>query len=476
MRLSIFYRLNLGYLVIILVMGTVIAYSVLKLQELNKETTRIFSVDERLLTLKSKLADSILSQLEYEKKYSITKDAVFRDQSATARKDFSTYFKEAAILADTSLTKASLETIWSSYQRYQSSADATMSGTVTTQGLADSKNEKIVEEILTELKKIENDTSQNISMRMGELSVATGNAHRFAVLMFVVAVVFVIIISVTITRRITSPLKELIYKTDEISRGLFEGNLNISSPPEIAELAKAVNIMCDKLKEVDTMKTDFFSTMSHELRTPLASIKEGISLLHGSDAESNTAKRERLVSILSEETNRLIDMVNRLLDLSKMEAGMMPYHFNREDLVPLIEQAIMEITPLTETKKLRVVKTIDKDLPRVNLDRERILQALRNLIGNAIKFCRDEGQITVTVRKKGETIECLIHDTGPGIPAESLNKIFEKFHQSSLKPSDWKGTGLGLALVKHIIKAHGGNVWAESEIGQGSTFTFALPV
>jgi two-component system sensor histidine kinase GlrK len=116
------------------------------------------------------------------------------------------------------------------------------------------------------------------------------------------------------------------------------------------------------------------------------------------------------------------------------------------------------------------------ELPLVKMDGERILQALRNLIGNAVKFTQKGGQVTVSIRLANSEIEVSVADTGPGIPKENLALIFEKFHQVPLKDSGkMKGTGLGLAIVKHIITAHGGRVWAESQLGQGSTFIFLLP-
>jgi two-component system sensor histidine kinase GlrK len=224
------------------------------------------------------------------------------------------------------------------------------------------------------------------------------------------------------------------------------------------------------------MKSDFFSSMSHELRTPLSSIKEGINLLQEGVGGVTTDKQNRLLAILTAESNRLINLVNSLLDLSKMEAGMMTYAFQEGRLGPLIERVIVEMAPLVEAKKISLEAKMGPELPLVKMDGERILQALRNLIGNAVKFTQKGGQVTVSIRLANSEIEVSVADTGPGIPKENLALIFEKFHQVPLKDSGkMKGTGLGLAIVKHIITAHGGRVWAESQLGQGSTFIFLLP-
>jgi len=235
--------------------------------------------------------------------------------------------------------------------------------------------------------------------------------------------------------------------------------------------------MCRKLRELDRMKADFFSSMSHELRTPLTSIKEGTGMLLEGVGGSITEKQRKLLNILSEESNRLIELVNSLLDLSKMEAGMMRYDLAPTSLAPLIRKATVELGPLVEAKRIRLEAKITEDLPLVQADGERILQALRNLIGNALKFTPDGGRVAVSAARKNGEVEVRVADTGPGIAPESLSTIFDKYQQGSIQGSGrFQGSGLGLAIVRHIIASHGGRVWAENEAGRGSTFIFVLPV
>ena len=224
------------------------------------------------------------------------------------------------------------------------------------------------------------------------------------------------------------------------------------------------------------MKADFFSSMSHELRTPLTSIKEGTGLLLDGVGGDTTEKQRKLLSILAEESNRLISVVNSLLDLSKMEAGMMAYDFEITHVEPLIKRAIAEITPLVEAKGIRLENEMDGSLPPLRMDPERILQVLRNLLGNAVKFTPKGGLVRVAAKPADGKLAISVKDSGPGIPAESLTSIFEKFNQGSRQaPHARQGTGLGLAIANSIITSHGGKIWAESELGQGSTFIFVLP-
>jgi two-component system sensor histidine kinase GlrK len=224
------------------------------------------------------------------------------------------------------------------------------------------------------------------------------------------------------------------------------------------------------------VKADFFSSMSHELRTPLTSIKEGTGLLLDGVGGDTTEKQRKLLSILAEESNRLISVVNSLLDLSKMEAGMMAYDFEITHVDPLIKRAIAEITPLVEAKGIRLENEMDGTLPPLKMDPERILQVLRNLLGNAVKFTPKGGLVRVAAKPSNGKLAISVKDSGPGIPAESLTSIFEKFNQGSRQtPHARQGTGLGLAIANSIITSHGGKIWAESELGKGSTFIFVLP-
>jgi len=169
-------------------------------------------------------------------------------------------------------------------------------------------------------------------------------------------------------------------------------------------------------------------------------------------------------------------MLDSLLDLSKMEAGMLNYQFETVNLDPLIRRAVAEIAPLVEAKQIVVETAIDGPLPPAKLDPERMLQVLRNLIGNAVKFTPKGGQVTVTATPVDGKLQVSVQDSGPGIPAENLTAIFEKFQQGNHKGTHTRpGTGLGLAIAKNIITSHGGEIWAESQFGQGSKFFFVLP-
>lgn len=480
MRLTIFWRLIIGYLIIFILVMMVGVYAIIQLRQFNTVTQYILNVDNRILEYEKKLLDLTLSQHRFLKKYIITRDQNLYNQFFSAKEAFSRNLDMAFAVSDTPVHQDILIKIRGYQNRYQSLVrkenDLIQSREIYSKKEYEKEKERLIDGILKELELLEIRVQQDAHQRMKEQGEAGDSARYIAVILASLALGSVVIISFLITRSITRPLGLLRLKTREISEGIFKSDLKISSSPEISELAQAFNLMVHRLSTLEKMKSDFFSTMSHELRTPLTSIKEGIALLQEEAAGPITEKQKKLLAIVAQESHRLIDLVNSSLDLSKMEAGMMIYRFEQADLVFLIDKVIVEMGPLVQAKKIRLEAEVKTKLPRIKMDQERILQVLRNLIGNAVKFTPEGGRIAVFAGLAGQSVKVAVRDTGPGIPENDLATIFNKFHQVTPEKSyQIKGSGLGLAIVKHIIISHGGRVWAESKLGQGSTFYFVLP-
>ena len=479
MRLSLFSRLVIGYLAVFALVMAVSLYALVKLRQFDEITQSILKTDNPVLDYEKKLADSLLSEIRYERKFIISKDEALYREFVKFKGDFERYADEASTVADPNAAGI-FNQIKRDHQRYQELFSKEMTQLKMRQNYPQTwyKTEKgkAADSILEALDRLKSDTQQDTYKKVRNFADAGGRARQAAMVITLASLIFILVISFVITRSITKPIAILKNKTREIAQGKLDGNLQISSPPEIRELAAAFNLMCQKLNEVEKMKADFFASMSHELRTPLTSIKEGTGLLLEGVGGATTDKQQRLLTIVAEESHRLINLVNSLLDLSKMEAGMMTYNFEKSGLMPLINKAVVEITPLVEAKEIKLETEIAAGLPTVRVDRERILQALRNLIGNAVKFTPKAGRVKVAVRSIDDTVEVSVWDTGPGIAPEHLKTIFDKFHQGTLKGAfSANGTGLGLAIAKHIIISHGGQIWAENHPIQGSTFIFVLP-
>jgi two-component system sensor histidine kinase GlrK len=456
------------------------AYALSQLSHFRKVTGGILQNDSRMRELEQNLADSILTLTRYERKYIITKDKELHNQFMIAERNVGKRIHEAMSIADTARKREILTRIKDHYARYRAvfhkEAGLIRKDMPYAQDRYGREKKKAVDGLLRELKNLKLYTEQDTYEKIRQLDQSGAKANKIAVVMSVSFILAGIIISIFITGSITRPLSFMRKKTRQVAGGDFESNLDLSDPPEIGELARDFNRMCSKLQEADKMKSDFFSLMAHELRMPLASIKEGTDLLLRGMGEDLKEKRKEVLTIIAEESNHLIELVNSLLDLSKMEAGMIALRREESDIRSLVNKAVYGMRPLSMAKNVSIETEMPGELSFVPMDEERILQALRNLIGNAVKFTPGGGRITISVRPAAEGVGVSVADTGPGIPPEDLRTIFDKFQQANMTGyNKIKGTGLGLAIVKHIVNAHGGKVWVESEMGRGSTFGFLLP-
>ncbi len=472
-RNGVLSRCAAGYLAVFLLLGASNVYAVLKLHHLGSTTIPGLKADIRVLECQKMLIDEMLSEMRYERKYLLTLDARLYDEFREANVAFHKYMAEGHAAAHTR-HKDFFGTVETRHSRYESLVNAELarvrSNLPYDRAQYQMEKDRESDAVLEGLRTLGGYGREDAHQRIAMVNEAGNSTLGFTVWCLVFTALFSLLVSFVVTRSINEPLAKLVNKTREIAAGVFQGNLDITSPSEVSELAQAFNAMCERLAEVDGMKNEFLSLVSHELRTPLTTVKEGTSLLLEGICGNVTEKQGQLLRILSSETGRLIEMVNSILDLSKMEAGMMAYSFDSRSIVPLIDQVLTEMAPLVEARKIVLKKEVAPDLPHLAIDGDRMLQALRNLVGNAVKFTPEGGQVSVSAQRAEGGVEVSVRDTGPGIPENKLVTIFEKFSGSDRK----RGTGLGLAIVKHIIDAHGGKIWAESKPGWGSTFFVLL--
>ena len=479
MRLSLFARLILGYLAIFVIVAAASVYAIFMLRQLGERTAAILKVDNRMFDHEKALTDLLLGQSRAEQKFGITRDEAWYLQFVRLKIDFEARLESVSALSD-GMAAPILKSIQQDYLRYAALVEGESRYVRTNKAYPQAKykqdKDALVDAILSGFERLRVNQQHATAAQLADLAATADQAREMSITIAIACLLAIVLMSLLLTRSITAPIALLKRKTEEIAKGNFESGVVVKSPPEIGALAEALSAMSERLRELDRMKADFFASMSHELRTPLTSIKEGTGLLLEGVGGATTEKQRKLLAILAEESNRLISLVNSLLDLSKMEAGMMTYEFEVSNVDPLIKRAVAEIAPLVEAKQIKLESAVAAALPAVRIDPERILQVLRNLLGNAVKFTPAGGQVSVTAKPLDGKLEIAVRDSGPGIPAESLISIFEKFNQGS-RPSGSarSGTGLGLAIVKSIVSSHGGKIWAESQLGQGSAFIFVLP-
>jgi two-component system, NtrC family, sensor histidine kinase GlrK len=233
------------------------------------------------------------------------------------------------------------------------------------------------------------------------------------------------------------------------------------------------------------MKEDFIAHISHELRTPLTAIGEGTTLLSEEIPGPLTNSQRAIVSVVQSHSERLYRFLSSVLDLSKMEAGMMEYVRVPTDLSALLDRSVQAAQLSAQRKTIRLEVICPAPLPLLSLDEGRMQQVLDNLLNNAMKFTPDGGLVRVSASLSNKAngaageqwVEVRVSDTGAGIPPEEVERIFTRFYQSPHHQNQReRGTGLGLAIARHIVEAHGGRLWVESQLGKGSTFILLLLV
>ncbi len=311
----------------------------------------------------------------------------------------------------------------------------------------------------------------------------------------------VLLIGVIITaglimsERLVQPIKALQEGAEIIGRGNLDHHLTITTNDEIGVLGDKFNEMTkklkrsyleiedslEKLKEMDKFKSEFISLVSHELRTPLTSII-GFSelLIDRVPGEINMVQEEYIKNVQSS-GQQLLEIINNLLDISKLQAGKLELVLSDFDIGGLISEIEGSVMPLINRKELNFENSIEDGIPMIYADRAKIKQTLLNLISNAIKFTPKGGfvriDVTGIVVQERPMLQISVADTGVGIAAEDRTKIFEEFRQvDSTYAREYPGTGLGLSIAKRFVEMHGGFIWVESRPGEGSAFSFRIPV
>ncbi len=229
-----------------------------------------------------------------------------------------------------------------------------------------------------------------------------------------------------------------------------------------------------RIRRLETIRRDFISNISHELRTPLASLSALVETLQDGAITDPPAAR-RFLTHIAREVSAMTQIVEELLELSRIESGKVPLHVKPTPVSALVTPPVERLTPQAERAGLVLSVELPLEIPQVLADAERVQRVVTNLVHNAIKFTPTGGSVTVHAERQGNKVVIAVEDTGVGIVEQDLPRIFERFYKADRARSGG-GTGLGLAIAKHIIQAHGGHIWVESEENRGSTFFFSLPI
>ena len=328
------------------------------------------------------------------------------------------------------------------------------------------------EQVETEMEALQQATYARVLRAQSEVARLERRTWNGVVVALATALVLALLATAVIALRITRSLRRLSAATAAVAAGSFREPIPVGGRDEVGVLARSFNAMADRLQKHDELKEEFFATLSHELRSPITSVREAAHLLADGVPGPLTPKQGRLVDIIRRSTDRLLRLVNQILDVSRLRAGVLPLECVPLDLDWLVARAIDELRPQADEARVTLARERVGTRFTVLGDEDRLVQVVVNLLANAVRFTPVGGRVTVRLVDAGPECEIQVEDTGVGIPTAELPHVFESYRQAHPGKG---GTGLGLAIVRGLVQAHGGRVTVESQEGKGSRFTVLLP-
>ncbi|MFW6134777.1 MAG: ATP-binding protein [Elusimicrobiota bacterium] len=271
-------------------------------------------------------------------------------------------------------------------------------------------------------------------------------------------------------------VKEIELEKDEKPK-ILRTDTSLVSHSESGEELGVVTVVRDITleKEIEQLKDDFIHSITHDLRSPMTSIRGFLEfLIDGTAGEINEQQREFL-EIIDRSSERLLGMINNILDVARMESGNMPVKITNINMKKMAESVVKSLKSQAQKNNIKLTIKADGQGGNLNADKSLISRVMVNLISNALKYTPAEGDITVSIEDMDDRVRVSVKDTGEGMPPEYVEKVFDKFEQVKKSRDKKRGSGLGLTITKYIVEVHKGKIWAESELGEGSVFNFWIP-
>ncbi len=482
MQLSIFWRLVMTSLVIIAVMGGVNIYALFQLRQLTAMSTQMASYHYPAAESAKRLLGSLYAQLNSEKKYLATRDHTFL---TNLTEEIGEFQRSLQLLRGQESSSQGLKLLQETDELLKERVKLFQDEIHIARGKGkirqadpeyDIRRDALMDRMSFSIQGYIDLHEARVSVGVTESRASAAQAEAVTEQLVLVALVFGLGLAGIASYTILRPLRQLQGHIKQIGQGNFGESLQIKAPAELRELVDTVNWMGIKLQEIDEMKTEFLAHVSHELRTPMASIQEGTHLLLDEIPGPLLQEQRTTLRIMADSSRRLIHLISTILDLSKMEAGMMEYRIVPVDLQRIGEVSINKVRLLADSKHVQLVLENIGERSWVKADASRLEQVLDNLLSNALKFSPAGGVVKVQLKPDPQAgvLEVVVSDTGPGINPDDLPHIFERFYQGRTKGKHTAGSGLGLALAKQVVEAHGGRIWIESEKGKGATVRFIL--
>jgi signal transduction histidine kinase len=342
--------------------------------------------------------------------------------------------------------------------------------------------ERFARDLYTDTFELGNGTREDIEDLIARNASSFGRSRALFIAVAAGALVLALVLGLILSWSLVDPIQRIDGRLAAIAAGDFSGVVEVENRDELGALSANVNRMNDELRRLyseleaaSRHKSEFLANMSHELRTPMNAILGFSQVLREEMVGGVNEKQAEYLDDIISSGNHLLSLINDILDLSKVEAGQVELQMHPFSLREALESGIVMVRERATENGVRVAFASDPEVDVVDGDERRIKQVIFNLLSNAVKFTPAGGEVDVTATRVNGEVRVAVADTGPGIPPEDRDRIFEEFQQSESGVEQREGTGLGLALSKRFVELHGGRIWLESDLGHGSSFTFALP-
>ncbi|MBN1636500.1 MAG: HAMP domain-containing histidine kinase [Deltaproteobacteria bacterium] len=479
-KLGLLERLIIAYAVFVVVLLGLNIFLLYVSSRLSNVTSEVYLVDYRKNEVTDKLLENLISLEQTTKQYMLLQKDVYKaliDKQIQDVQGAWNYLNSEGVVYDDQEREmlVNAKDIWETFlvQLYSQLSD--IPGDSQALDEIFKYNSTQIEKLVRIARYSDNMANEALDKKVVYLKGLGDQLESFTWWAFGIALCIGLIVPLIIYRSIIRDLGSIKKGIKHIADGDFSYEIPITARDELGQLADSFNRMAARLQELDDMKSEFISIVSHELKTPLTSMKEAANILQEGLWGELAEKQKRMISIMDQGIERLLKIIAELLEMSRLEIGMVQLDKAQYDLNHIIASSISEIRPYAANRQIKIQAKLLKDPCMVTVDMNKISQVLTNLIQNAIKYSDAGSLIDVRLGRDGQQVAVEIEDHGKGIPKEDMPLIFEKFYQSKVTRGH-SGIGLGLAIAKKIVEAHGGKIYAKSRLDKGSIFVFSLPV
>ena len=476
MRLA--WKLFLGSALVIVVLVAVAAWCLLAMDQLVTVNREIATRAAPALQAENAARETLDRLVRLEARYLVRRDAdyaaVWTDHAARAAADLDALAALLATADERAARDAAAEAL-AAYRRQFEIVRALIARGHADRAreTADGAGRAAAERTEASLVRLIGATEAAMAHAQVDAGALATRTRRGVAAALVASLVAALGVSAFLALGMTRSLRRLSTATTELAEGAFRQPLPVERGDEIGELARSFNRMAERLDETEKQKQEFFSHISHDLRNPLTAIQAAAQVLLSRARGPLEPPQANMVQIVNDCSHRMIGLITQILDFSRLRSGAAaPLDRRRVDLAKLVARAMDEVQAQAEQQGLTIEASTEGANFDIEGDEDSLMRVVGNLVGNAIKFTLAGGAVRVRLAEAGEWLDLTIRDTGLGIPADALPHIFDPYKRAH---RGHKGAGLGLAVVRGLVEAHGGRIGVESVEGEGSCFTVSLP-